>query len=83
MTHVLGTDELAGFELFARRQPDGTILLGSGPRPTPMADFPEEVTVPGYGTYVLEDVKKNADDMKPDYFPPDHPGWAIEWGVYC
>lgn len=72
--------DLAGFDLFGRRQSDGTIMLGIGSNPTPMDDFPKEVEVLGV-VYTLEYIKKNDDPL--GKLANDHPGKNIEWGIYC
>lgn len=64
--------DIAGFDLFARLQPDGTIITGGG---TKLPKFPDEVTVNG-ATFTLEYVKINEVDS------PVHPGADIRWGVY-
>ena len=64
-----GPYEIAGFDLYAERQDDGTLLIGFGEVKPRLTDFPAEVELLG-ATYTLEDVRKNS------------PG-TIEWGVYA
>ena len=74
--------EIAGVDLFGRRQSDGSVILGGHPTSngTPMPDFPQEVEVCG-AVYTLEFIKKNKDEA-PDVVVPGHPGYDIEWGIY-
>lgn len=74
--------EIAGVDLFGRRQPDGTVLVGpspSGTGGTRLPDFPEKIRVCG-AVYTLEFVRKNNQDGPAA--DPGHPGHDIEWGVY-
>lgn len=66
--------EIAGFDLFGRRQEDGTVKIGSNTYP----DFPQECRCEGM-TYTLELIKKNKDEGN---LAPGHPGYDIEWGIY-
>lgn len=80
--------EIAGIDLFGERQDDGTIKLGprmqvTGTRTpdnrTQVSDFPDEIEVEGV-TYVLEEIRLNRVECN---LSPGHPGYNIEWGVYC
>lgn len=82
MTYVLRPEELAGFDVYGERQDDGSITLGSCGTKVNVPAFPQEVTIPGYGTYTLEGVRENSEGMDPQRFPPDHKGWRICWGIY-
>lgn len=65
--------EIAGFDLTARLQPDGTLVTEAG---TVFTEFPPEVEVCGV-TYTLEYVK-------PNEVPVGHPSGdpTIQWGIY-
>lgn len=75
--------EIAGVDLFGRRQSDGSVIIGDARNlgdGTPMPDFPQEIEVCG-AVYTLEFIKKNKDEA-PDVVVPGHPGYGIEWGIY-
>ena len=65
--------EVAGFDLFARLQDDGSLITTAG---TVFTEFPPEVEVCGT-VYTLEYVKVNE-------VPPGHPTGdpTIRWGIY-
>ncbi len=67
--------EIAGFELFGKRLPNGKVEIGTGSvGNTVMDDFPEKVEVCG-AVYTLEEVKKNTDEN-------GNIRDNIEWGIY-
>lgn len=75
--------QIAGFDLYGVRQPDGKILIGVSDNPqyqTLLDDFPECVELKGV-TYTLEEVRKNKDICTPP-LREGHPGYYIEWGIY-
>ena len=67
--------EIASFELFGRRLPDGRVQIGDSVDNEVMDAFPAEVKVCGI-VYTLEDIKRNLDE---DGNVIDN----IEWGIYC
>ena len=66
--------DIAGFELFARRQIDGALKIGDTEKV--LSAFPLEVEVCGR-VYTFEHIKKNE---VPEGHPTGDP--TIEWGVY-
>lgn len=84
--------DIAGFDIYGERQPDGSIKIGAPPIPdtvetdqrTHLPDFPESIEVCG-AVYTLEYVKPNelSDELRARLSPERlaH-NEKICWGIY-
>jgi hypothetical protein len=74
--------EIAGFEIFARKQTDGKFMLGSGKNGRIVDAFPEKFYVCG-AIYTLEYIKWNTDGCtKEQLHTWSEEAKSICWGVY-